>query len=117
MQYVSEISPNRKSSPTTVGLKQPTTPCEEMDTPCKEETVDTEVRSSYAIERDAFEKLVREIASNPEIQFQPEAMDMLQEMAEKHVESLFADAGLITKASNRTTVGVKDLKIAGRIRK
>lgn len=103
MQYVSEISP------TTVGLKQPTTPCKE--------TVDTEVRSSYAIDRDAFEKLVIEIASNPEIQFQQEAIDVLQEAAEKHLESLFVDANLITTASNRTTTGVEDLKIAGRTRK
>lgn len=113
MQGISTI---RKRSPTKIGLKQPS---EQHSERPSEDTHDGSMAGGYAIDKNDFEKLARDIAKNmgfPDLQFDEEALDVIQEAAEDHISGQFKDAGIITMTNKRTTVLPEDFKLAGRLR-
>lgn len=65
-----------------------------------------------------FQRLVREIAQNhnAELRFQMSAVLALQETAEVYLTSLFSDTLLCALHAKRTTINVKDMRLARRIR-
>lgn len=71
------------------------------------------------IRRLPFNRLVREITATytrREFKWKGEAILALQEMAEAYLVALLADANLCTIHAKRTTVMVKDVQLARRIR-
>jgi histone H3 len=65
-----------------------------------------------------FQRLVREVAQDfkADLRFQSNAVGALQEAAEAYLVGLFEDTNLCALHSKRTTVMVKDMNLARRIR-
>jgi len=65
-----------------------------------------------------FQRLVREIAQEikPDIRFQSSALGALQEASEAFLVGLFEDTNLCAIHAKRTTILVKDMQLARRIR-
>ena len=70
------------------------------------------------IKRLPFQRLVREIAAgfNTDLRFQSVALLALQEAAEAYLIKLFEDTNLCAIHAKRTTIMVKDMQLARRIR-
>lgn len=116
MQGISTI---RKRSPTKIGLKQPSEQHSDQHSEQPSEDTHDGLTGGYAINKDDFEKLARDIAKNmgfPDLQFDEEALDVIQEAVEDHVSGQFKDAGIIMRTNKRTTVLREDFKLAGRLR-
>lgn len=69
--------------------------------------------SCFSISKAAFERLVREVAQDfaNDLQFSPEAFNLLQFATENHVISLLEDAVKVTLNAGRKTVFPKDIKL------
>lgn len=65
-----------------------------------------------------FHRLCREITKieDPELRYQPQALQALQEASEAYMVGLFEDSLLCSLHANRMTVMDKDMKLALRIR-
>lgn len=72
----------------------------------------------FAISKESFRRLVREIAQDfkTDLQFSPEAFDLLQLQIEGHIVNVFRDANLCAIHAHRTTIEPKDIQLARRIR-
>ena len=68
------------------------------------------------IPRLPFKRLVKDIAKEVDVRFMDQALRALQEAAEDHVVRLFEDSQLCAIHAKRTTLHVKDIKLARRIR-
>lgn len=66
-----------------------------------------------------FQRLVREIAQGykTDLRFQSAALGALQEAAEAYLVGLFEDTNLCALHAKRVTIMVKDMQLAGRIRR
>jgi histone H3 len=65
-----------------------------------------------------FQRLVREVAQaqKPDLRFQSTAILALQEATEAYMAGLFEDTNLCAIHAHRTTIMVKDMQLARRIR-
>lgn len=76
--------------------------------------------SNLLLRKRPFQRLVKEIAQevsrNPDIRMQSAAVMALQEAAEMYLVGLFADTNLCALHAGRTTIMVKDMMLARRIR-
>lgn len=68
--------------------------------------------------KEAFQRLIREVAQDfkTNIQFSPEAMDMIQTDSEAYLLALLQDAALCTIHAERATLYPKDIQLARRLR-
>ena len=99
------VSRRRKTAPTKIGLKQPSSPIDDSE-------------YAFAIPTSAFNNVAEEIIAKlaPEFSMNPDATSTLQRATEALVVDRFSDADLISKTEGRTTALPKDLKLAGRVR-
>ena len=74
--------------------------------------------SELLIRRLPFQRLVREVSNNfkSDLRWTGEAMLALQEAAEAHLVSLFADAQLTAIHARRVTILPKDIQLVRRVR-
>jgi histone H3 len=77
-----------------------------------------QISSQLMIRRLPFQRLVRDIAKDfsAKLRFQGSAMEALQQASESFLVGLFADANFCAMHAKRTTIFVKDLQLARRIR-
>ena len=70
------------------------------------------------IQRAPFQRICREITKHedPELRYNPEALNALQEAAESYMIGLFADTQLCAIHAGRLSIQDKDMKLALRIR-
>ena len=68
--------------------------------------------------RAPFQRLVRSISSayDPDLRFQSQSLQALQEAAEAYIVSLFEDTNLCAIHAKRLTIQKKDMDLARRIR-
>ena len=74
--------------------------------------------TNLLIQKLPFQRLVRELAHSiePELRFQTSTVQALQEATEAYLVSVMEDTNLCAVHAGRTTIMVKDMRLAKRIR-
>lgn len=74
--------------------------------------------TNLLLNKTMFMRLVREIKQDfdPDLRFQPRAIEALQEAAEVFLVDLFADTNLCTIHASRVTIMPRDMQLAERLR-
>ena len=93
---------------------------EKNDESGSDDTFDGEEEDTkFAIPKQPFQRLVREIAQDysTDLRFKPEAMDALQEVAEQYLIKLFQDTQRCACHGKRETITPSDMQLVRSLRR